>query len=321
MNIVETLAVAAALAAAALPAHAGYSELLVFGDSLSDTGNAQIGAAVFGLPDPAPAAIGFYQGRFSNGPIWADLVHERLVGGPSLPVAPRLFGLPLPSGANYAVGGARAATNADPSTDFAGQLAFFQSVTGGVVAPGTLVAVAFGSNDISANIQNTADKPALGASIASIVGGMQFLNLAGATDFLVLGVGDIGAEPRFLADGALGLALSQAFDAALRDALDAAVFAPGTRIRYFDTLGFFSAVSADPAAFGLPALDAVKPCFTVPGAIPACTGYAFADDIHPTSALQLAYGKALFATVPAPPALALLGLGAAALVGRRRNKA
>lgn len=316
-----SLLAAAALAAAAAPAAAGpYSQLVIFGDSLTDVGNAQIGAGVLGLPDPAPPP--FFMGRFSNGPVWIDFVHDALIGGPSLPAAPLLFGLPFPSGQNYAIGGARAATNADPSVDFGGQLGFFGSVSGGVADPDALYVIAFGSNDITANIQGTGDEPSITESVSAIVGGMAALNAAGARNFLVLGVADIGNEPRFVTDPvdeAFGRAFSIAFDKATRNALKAAPFLPGTEITYHNGLRFFDALEADPAAFGLPPLDGVTPCFTVPSAIPDCVGYAFADDIHPTSAVHLAYARDILATVPAPASVALFGIGALALVAARRR--
>ncbi len=312
----------ATLAAAAAPAAAGrFSQLVIFGDSLTDTGNAKIGAAVLGLPDPAPPP--FFNGRFSNGPVWADFVHDALFGGPSLPAAPLIFGLPLPAGQNYAIGGARAFPNADPSLDFDSQLGFFAAITGGVADPDALYVVAFGSNDITANIQGTADRPTIAQSVGAILSGMAWLNAAGARNFLVLGVADIGNEPRFAvnpAQEAFGRAFSIAFDKAARQALRAWPFLPGTRVTYHNGLRFFDALEANPGAFGLPPLDGLTPCFTVPAAIPDCIGYAFADDIHPASALHFAYARDILATIPTPTALALFGLGLAALAVARRAR-
>jgi phospholipase/lecithinase/hemolysin len=317
-----TLLATATLIAAAAPAAAGpYSQLVIFGDSLTDVGNARIGADVLGLPDPAPPP--FFMGRFSNGPIWADYVHDALIGGPSLPAAPLIFGLPDPSGQNYAIGGARAATNADPSVDFLGQLAFYNAISGGVADPDALYVVAFGSNDITANIQGTGDEPSIADSVSAIITGMAALNAAGARNFLVLGVADIGNEPRFVTDPvdeAFGRAFSIAFDKATRNALDATPFLPGTRVTYHNGLRFFDALEADPTAFGLPPLDGVTPCFTVAAAIPDCTGYAFADFIHPTSAVHFAYARDILATVPTPASVALFGLGVLALAGGRHRR-
>src|SRR5262249_12459629 len=47
--------------------------LVVFGDSLSDAGNAAL-ATGGALPDPTL----YYHGRFSNGPIWVDTLAKYL---------------------------------------------------------------------------------------------------------------------------------------------------------------------------------------------------------------------------------------------------
>jgi phospholipase/lecithinase/hemolysin len=67
----------ASLSALSVPAAAWgaplYSEMIVFGDSVSDTGNVHIASTALGqLPDPG------FDGRLSNGPIWVDRLAERL---------------------------------------------------------------------------------------------------------------------------------------------------------------------------------------------------------------------------------------------------
>ena len=64
-----------------MPAAAGpFSSLIVFGDSLIDSGNVQAVAAQLGEEDPTPAALGYFEGRFSNGPTYADLLSQELTG-------------------------------------------------------------------------------------------------------------------------------------------------------------------------------------------------------------------------------------------------
>jgi len=73
-------------------AGAPFSEIVVFGDSLSDTGNGFLftGGVAAGPP--------YFQGRFSNGPVWVEVLAQEL----GLP-AP---GPSLAGGSNYAFGGA-----------------------------------------------------------------------------------------------------------------------------------------------------------------------------------------------------------------------
>ena len=75
------------LLSAAPPADAGqFTKLVVFGDSLSDTGN--VFAVTHGAVPPSAA---YYAGRFSNGPVWPEYLAASL----SLPLE------------NFAYGGAQ----------------------------------------------------------------------------------------------------------------------------------------------------------------------------------------------------------------------
>ena len=82
-------------------AESPFDEMIVFGDSLSDTGN------VFDLSSGAFAGEPYFGGRFSNGPVWVEwLAHGIGFNEPTedMPVpAPSLRG-----GTNYAYGGAQA---------------------------------------------------------------------------------------------------------------------------------------------------------------------------------------------------------------------
>jgi hypothetical protein len=98
------------LAAATSAAAYTPSGMVFFGDSLIDAGavNLFTGGIV------APAAEGFYEGRFSDGPTWADLISRRNLGntvktihtGNAPGTIPGLPGLTYTPGAtNFAVGG------------------------------------------------------------------------------------------------------------------------------------------------------------------------------------------------------------------------
>jgi phospholipase/lecithinase/hemolysin len=86
---------------------ATFSQLFVFGDSLSDTGNAFI--ATGGLVNPTqatPPSPPYFPGRFSNGRIWVDDLGSKLGLTPAV-YANLIPGGPSPTeGINFAVGGA-----------------------------------------------------------------------------------------------------------------------------------------------------------------------------------------------------------------------
>jgi len=71
-----------------------HSDLLIFGDSLSDMGNSK---ATYGTPESPP----YYAGRFSTGPMW----NEHVASGMGLSISP---GTGSNSGSNRAFGGAEA---------------------------------------------------------------------------------------------------------------------------------------------------------------------------------------------------------------------
>ncbi len=92
-TLLACLSIAALVLGTAAQANgqAPFDEIIVFGDSLSDTGNVFIS---FGAPPSPP----YFDGRFSNGPVTIERVADRL-------------GLPAPSpsligGTNFAWGGA-----------------------------------------------------------------------------------------------------------------------------------------------------------------------------------------------------------------------
>ena len=86
------------------------SQLIVFGDSLVDSGNvtAAVGSDIFN-----PVARGYFPGRFTNGPDYNDLLNQRFFGSF---MTPSLLG-----GTNYAFGGARYLDSGDAVPDLAAQ--------------------------------------------------------------------------------------------------------------------------------------------------------------------------------------------------------
>lgn len=102
-----------------------FSDLYVFGDSLSDSGQLMGAAPAF---CPAAPYVGC---RFSNGPVWVENIAADL----GLTATPSTLG-----GTNYAIGGATA--NA-----ILGQAASFSSSVGGVADADALYIILGGGND------------------------------------------------------------------------------------------------------------------------------------------------------------------------------
>jgi len=116
-------------------AEAPFSEVVVFGDSTVDTGNLYLasGGVVTGPP--------YFPGRFSNGPVWVEVLAEHL--GLQAP-APSLIG-----GSNYAWGAAETGDGVSffGTPNVGMQVGFFLDDRGGLTGH-ELIVIAAGGNDI-----------------------------------------------------------------------------------------------------------------------------------------------------------------------------
>src|SRR5690606_31407064 len=132
-------AAAAALAVAAVGVIAStanaqtYGRLVVFGDSLSDNGNLY---AVTGGTNPVSPP--YYQGRFSNGPVFTELL--------GFNAGRYTAGAPVTGSVNYAFGGARTDNAANPPGMRNQLLAYLGG--GGTFGDNDLVSILGGANNI-----------------------------------------------------------------------------------------------------------------------------------------------------------------------------
>jgi outer membrane lipase/esterase len=170
-----------------------FSGLYVFGDSLSDPGNAYAvsGVTVGENYEPIPAAP-YDTRRFSNGRTWAEILAGELHtwrGG--LPAFRSSFFT------NYAFGGARALGGTSP--DFGTQVGVFLDSTRGRAPLDALYVVQFGGNDIRAALEaaQTGGNPidVIVASVGAIVSNINLLRSAGARSFLVANAPNLGRTP------------------------------------------------------------------------------------------------------------------------------
>ena len=305
----KSLMLAASLCfAGTVPAHAAYSGVVAFGDSLADAGNLDIFFAAAGLPDPTPDALGYFDGRFSNGPTFVDVVATSLSGELTRPS--------LAGGSNFAFGGALATDNGDFIFDFAAQVGLFAAATGGVADPQALYIVNFGGNDGFAILNGAPLAP--GAVGAALADGVAQLAALGARNFLVLDVVDLAVAPILNGSEMAGSAVSIAINAGIDTAFAELALPADARVFRFDTFAFSRAFAADPGAYGLPGLDTETTCIAILAG-PQCTGLNFIDSVHPTAVVHEVFGRAIFQVVPEPAALALFGLGTLGLVLSRRR--
>ena len=294
-------------------AHRGYDHIVVFGDSLSDPGNAYylLGRALTPpydtldallVPD-APYAIGGH--HFSNGPTWieqlARSLHQRSAAKPAFAPGSRGHGLKT----NYAVGSARA-RDVGSGTDMTAQVSTYLARYANPPGKDDLYVIEFGGNDVRDAIAALASDPSgatsaeiLKAALTAISDNLASLYAGGAREFLITNSADLSLTPsiRILdvlspGSGVAAAIISAQFNAGL-DALVSQIQAqlPDVTFTRFDIYSLLHAIVADPAGFHL--RDATDACI-MPGIPPySCRmakRYLFWDGVHPTRA-----GHAIFA--------------------------
>lgn len=268
----------------------GVDHLIVFGDSLSDNGN--IYEASGGDIPPSPM---YWNGRFSNGMVWADTLAVDI--GATL--------------SNFAIGGATTGTanvnDAHPAGPFGGLQNEIADYTGGTIDTLALHVVAAGSNNF---LSIPADPvAAITTGVTEILTAVGTLKAVGVTKIWLFNLPDLGLTPRLINAGlsAQGTALTDAFNAALLGGLAQVGF---TDVNVYDTAGIMREIVANPADFGL--TNVTDACLAV-----GCTSdwmldpdeFMFWDDIHPTRAVHgiIADDLRTTAWVPIPASAWLLG--------------
>ena len=309
-----TLVAAVFATAAAAPAQP-FDRLIVFGDSLSDVGNVQQKTAAIPLVPATPGPF-YFDGRFSNGPVYAEVVADGLGLGP--------LTRSTAGGTNYAHGGALAT-----GTSFFRSLVvddvddqvddFLDDATPDA---DDLFIVYAGGNDVAMVIDEGGDAADAAEELAAQVARLYD---AGGRRFLTPNLPSLDLTPRFAGRGRAAT-LTDAFNAALDAALDdVEATRPGLVTFRLDVAGLFDAIRAEPLSFGFtnvadPAAPGLSPgdgSYDTSRIAADPDTYAFWDDFHPTAATHEVLGGAALAIIPEPGALVLIAAPGMCLLCRR----
>jgi phospholipase/lecithinase/hemolysin len=312
---------------------APYSQFVVFGDSLSDAGNAAFITSNAFPPSPP------YAGTFSNGPTAAQYMANLL----GVSVGLGWSGLSAAAN-NYAVGGGLngignynvqignppglgAAFPVMANTGIRQQVERYALVNPVVPnAASTLFMVWGGPNNIFLGAETGGDPSVyIPAALNDLGNDLLMLAGMGARHLFVPNMPDLGLTPEARGKEPAAMAglsaLSAAYNGGLAQmlaGLDTAFDLLGIDLYSFDTAAFFADVTANPAAYGL--TNVTDSClFTAPA---VCSTYLYFDNVHPTTAahdlLSLQYAMAL-GIIPEPATSGLLVITLVGLWGLRRR--
>lgn len=280
------------------------TNIYVFGDSLSDTGN--LLTLTSGEIPPSP----YFEGRISNGPVAVEYLVERLNGAglsQNLTLSPSFL-----DGNNFALAGAGTGRNNanddDLNLDPPGLPGLLDQIDTyrqtGITDPNSLFFIWAGPNDFLDNLggQNT-DDPALlvEQGIDNLRIGIEALVATGAKQLVIpnmLNLGrlpasvDFRREARAIAiafNGRLGLSLGNVELSAANADLE---------IVEVDLFSVGESIAENPTRFGLTNITTpLLPLVASGQALPNTPGFFFWDPFHPTTQAHELFGDVIFNTL------------------------
>lgn len=277
----------------ALAAQAQYTKIVVFGDSLSDTGNDLVlSETYYGLPLPGPP-VDYTLGRFTDGPdtvpramlyfgVWVEQLAKSLPSHP--PVTASLQG-----GTNYAFGYAKTgsgttALSFEKDTIYVeniGQQVDDYLATHPKVDSHTLFVVWGGANDV---LEASSAGEVFDAA-TDLVGNIQKLIHAGATQFLIPNLPPLGLIPEVNTSASVAKTVDEAtvlYNTTLDTGVDLLPwlnFGRHLTIHKLDVYSLMKGIVASPGSYEL--ANVTNSSQGVPWVDPDM--YLFWDEIHPTT--------------------------------------
>lgn len=269
---------------AAAPLH----DVVIFGDSLSDNGNLYE-AMKHQLPQSPP----YFEGRFSNGPVWIELLVASYFPNNA---KERLF--------DYAYGGAGVSDNDDEDVLYTlkREIDTYLLSHDDKASPDSLFVVWIGANNYL-GMPSEADK-AIDMVNTGIVKSLKRLVDKGAKHVLVLNLPDLGKTPAAIEFGSvteMSYFSTQHNDLIVKNVADLKQAYPEVEWLFFDMNKGFAEVVANAEAYGF--TNVTQTCYTslmedsTPKTVlkvattiqrklkqDPCDGFLFFDLVHPSGA-------------------------------------
>ncbi len=267
-----------------------YTNVIAFGDSLSDTGN--LSSVTIDFPYP------FYQNRVSDGPVALDYLAQSL--GYNAAASLHLTG--DFSGYNYAVAGGNIVGS--DFEDLTPQVSAHLSRVNNIADPQALYVVNMGGNDIrgirsitSSTLANTE----IELIVDQLISQLTRLADAGAQHFFIANVANIGRIPETLQLGATisaqAQSYSQTYNSLLAAQLETFSQQTSANIKLFDLYETLEQILDNANNFGFNYTE--EGCFVDLEFHPGCLlGFAFNqfvffDNLHPTNAANQIVAQAM----------------------------
>lgn len=259
-----------------------FEQVVVFGDSLSDNGNAYF--LTNGQDPPSLPNGPYYEGRWSNGPIWVDYFPS-LAGLP--PITP--FFVNPSSGTNVAVGGSTSSpivhSSSTSTAPLTVQINAFVAEHGGRIPGNYLYLIWIGPDDflLAGNRNPT-------ITVSGIAAGIAQLRQAGAKACVVVKVPDIWLTPSVKAEGTATALAAENFVSAVNAGLQTTApflaWSLGIQLELIDVNVIFNELVNTPTLFGFSNSSGYALNPSTGGGDTNPNDYVFFDGLHPTTGVH-----------------------------------
>jgi phospholipase/lecithinase/hemolysin len=237
-----------------------FSNIVVFGDSTSDTGN--LFRATKRRNPPSPK---YFNGRFSNGPVWVEYVRSRL----RIPVRVEAYG-GAQSGYGSSAGGSRGMRR---------QVDSYLARHRRGVDSRTLVVMMVGANDANLMYKGMSEYTVSRRAATNIATAVAQIAAAGGRKFAVANMVDLGRTPFGRANNRISASKLSRFSRRFNWELQKAIRSTGQPVKIVDLYPLLRQIQSAPGKFGLS--DARRSCLAVRCRSPR--SFLFWDSHHLTT--------------------------------------